>query len=354
MKLLDRYIGVHVVSGSLLALAVLAAFFTIISFVDDLDSVGRGEYTMYRAIEYMLLTMPARVFELFPLAAVIGSLMGLGVLAGNSELTVVRAAGVSAWRVAGSVLKAGTVLMLLAVVVGELLAPASEKLAEERRSVALTDQIALRTEHGFWVRDGSSFINIRKVLPGNRVADVYIYEFDDRGRLRVATRAERGRYRDRAWVLENLHQSMLSGSGVTSRVVERASWESPFQPDLIPVVAASPESLSAVGLYHYLDYLRDNGLDTARHELALWNKVVYPLSTGVMIFLALPLVLGRLRIAGIGARIVAGTLIAIGFHVFHQAAMHLALVFDLNPALSVLAPTMLFFGCGFAMMRRLS
>ena len=145
MTLLDKHIGIHVVWGTTLALLVLLSVFTFTEFVEDLDSVGRGTYSLLRAGEYMVLTLPRRAFELFPISALIGSLLGLGGLASNSELIVVRAAGVSLARITLSVMKAGALLMLVAIVVGEVLAPLCERLAQERRSVALSNQIALKT-----------------------------------------------------------------------------------------------------------------------------------------------------------------------------------------------------------------
>lgn len=352
MKLLDRYIGMQIVWGTLLALAVLLALFTFIAFVDDLDSIGKGNYTLLHAAEYMILTLPRRAFELFPVAALVGSLMGLGGLAGNSELTVVRSSGVSLLRISGSVMKAGALLMIAAVVVGELLAPVCERLAQERRSLALTDQIALRTGYGFWVRDGQSFINIRRVLNDRSLADIYIYEFDGAQRLRVATFARRGRYEGGEWLLEGVSQSVIGEDGVTRRSMDRAIWSSLFAPDLINLLAVTPESLSIFGLYRYLQYLRENNLSTERYELAFWNKLVFPLATGVMIFLAIPLVLGRLQPVGVGQRIVIGTLVGLAFHVIHQTSTHVGMVYALNPALSAAAPTAIFFGVGLWLMRR--
>jgi len=352
VKLLDRYIGVHVVKSTLLVLAVLVALFSFIAFVEELDTIGRADYTLGLSLEYVALTTPRRIFELFPLAAVIGSLMGLGTLAAHSELTVMRASGMSVMRIGASVVGAGAILVALAMLVGEVLAPYCERLAHERRSVALTDRIALKTDYGLWVRDGRSFINIRNVFPGNRVGDVYIYEFDQSYRLRVSTHARSAYYRDGRWVLEDIRQSVIDEDGVTRRALQSAVWESLFNPELISVVAVRPEGLSAVGLRRYIGYLERNELNATRYQIAFWNKVIYPLATGVMVFLAIPLVLGRLRGTSLGVRILAGTLVGIAFHVLHEASRHMGVVYNLDPFLSVATPTLLFLGMSVGMMRR--
>ncbi len=352
MTLLDKHIGAHVVWGTMLALLVLLSVFTFTEFVEDLDSVGRGTYSLLRAGEYMVLTLPRRAFELFPVSALIGSLLGLGVLASNSELIVVRAAGVSLARITLSVMKAGALLMVIAIAVGEVLAPIAERLAQERRSVALSNQIALKTGEGFWIRDATSFINIREVLPGQRMADVFIYEFDDGQRLRVATHASTARYEQDQWVLEDITQSVIHEDRVEQRRIEQAVWSSVFEPSLVSVITVRPESLSAIGLLRYLAYLKGNRLSTARYELALWNKLMSPLSTGAMIFLAIPLVLGRLRAVGIGQRVLVGILVGIAFYVLQQTASQMGIVYGLAPILGAAFPTALCLGFGMLLMRQ--
>lgn len=352
MRILDRYIGIHVIGGTLLALTFLLALFTLASFADDMSDIGRGDYTVMRAMEYLLLTTPRRAFQLFPLAALVGSLLGLGVLAGNSELRVVRAAGVSTLRIVGTVMKAGALLMVLAVLCGEVLAPIAEPLALERRNQALKQTLVVGTRDGLWVREARSFINIGSMPSPTEANNIVIYEFDDQWRLRVTTRAPRALHDGEAWQLENVEQSLFSEDGITTSRIDRAAWQALLKPELVRVVSVKPESLSALGLYRYIGYLRSNDLDSQRFEIALWSKLAYPLATGVMIFLAVPLVLGRMQAAGLGARILVGSLLGITFHVVQQTANATGVVFSLNPALSVLAPMLVFLALGIVLLRR--
>lgn len=352
MKVLDRHIGLHVVRDSLLTLFALLAVFSLVEFLDDLSDVGKGSYTARAAVEYMLLTTPNRAFILFPVAAVIGSLIGLGSLAAHRELVAIRAAGVSSLRIAAAAMKAAAVLVVASVLVGEVVSPFTERLAQQLRATALSDNRALDTGNGFWIRDGDTFINVRKVLPGNEMSELYIYEFDDAHRLRVATYADRGIYEDGNWTLEGIRQSVIGEHGVIARDVVEADWRSRFEPELAEVVSIRVASLSIPGLMRYIDYLQSNELDTARYELALWNKFVHPVSTAVMIFLALPLVLGRLGTVGIGQRIVAGVAIAVSFLLLQHLSGHLGLSFGLNPVASALVPTALFFALAIWMFRR--
>jgi len=353
VRLIDRYVGIQVIAATLIVVFVLVSFFSVIVLVDEMGSVGTGRYTVLGAVQYMLLTLPSRTSTIFPVGALIGSLIALGGLSSNSELTVIRASGVSVNRLIASVMKGGAVLMVVALAVSELLAPYSERIAQERRSVALTANIALRTEHGFWLRDGLSFINVRRVLADDILADVYIYEFDKDYRLRVATHATRAVYTDDGWRLEQIQQSEISENRVVTRRISKAIWRSRIKPDQVSVVALKPESLSALGLYRQVRFLRRNGLDAARYELALWSKLIYPFSTGVMIFLAATLVLGRFRSIRIGQRILLGAIVGVTFHIINQAFMRVGLVYELSPMLSAVLPTAAFLLVAVWMQRRL-
>nr|MBS0021005.1 LPS export ABC transporter permease LptG [Gammaproteobacteria bacterium] len=352
MRLIDWYIGRYVLRATGLALFVLVALFVFITFVDDLDTVGRGDYTLGHAVAYVILIIPRLAFSAFPVATLIGSLVGLGTLAANSELTVLRASGVSPRRITSAVMKTGAVLMIAALVIGEWVAPQGERLAEERRSLAIDKRLSLKTGYGLWIRDGESFVNVGQVLPGNRMQDIYIYDFDARRRLRIATHASAAVYADGKWMLEHVRQSEIGPEGVTQRSYEALAWHLSFAPELVEVVVVKPERLSALGLYKYLNYLKANDLDTAYYEYALWRKLVYPLATGVMIFLAIPLVLGKLRSASIGPRLVVGVLAGVGFHILQQVAGQAGVVYGISPVLSATAPTALFFAVAVVMMRR--
>ena len=350
MKILDAWIARHVVGGALLALAVLLSLTAVVTFVEELDSVGRGRYGVAEALEFVLLTVPRHAFVLLPLAAVIGALIGLGTLAVSSELAVVRAAGVSVERIVGSVLGGALVLVAVAVLLGEVVAPYCERLAQVRRTAALDE--AKGGEDGYWIRDGRRFVNVIRLRPDDRFEDMYIYEIDPGGAVRTVTHAGHGRYRDGAWELRSVRRSEISAEGVATRSTPVEVWETRFGPDLVKLASVRLESLSGRALVRYIDYLRDNRLDTAAYELALWTKVVYPLATAVMIVLAVPLVLGRLGGTGIGPRILAGCLIAVTFHIVNEISGKMGIVYGLSPALSAFAPTLAFLAAGAWLLRR--
>lgn len=353
MRILNGYIGRAVIGGTLLVMSVLLALFVFVEFVGELDVIGQGDYGVWAALRYVAFSVPRLTYELMPLSALIGSLLGLGLLASNNELIVMRAAGVSVGRIAWAAVRAGLLLLVFAVLIGEWVVAGSEQYARDVRSSALAGQGALRTAEGFWTRDGTNFINVRAVFPGGRLAGVNIYEFDDHRWLRRISSAKSATYEDGRWFLEGVVRSEIRRDRVVTERLPNLIWHSRLSPEMLDIIAIQPGSLSAAGLYRYIAYLRDNGLSTARYELAFWTRMVLPLATCVMVLIAVPFVFGPLRTVGVGQRILVGVLVGIGFYLFNQIVGYLGLVYALNPALSAVVPTLVFLGGALFLMRRI-
>ena len=353
MQIIDRYIGRHVLWSTFVALLVLLTLFTFFAFMDEVGDIGQGRYGTWQALQYTLLTTPKLAYQLFPVAALIGCTLGLGVLAGNSELTVLRAAGVSLARIVWSVMKVGLVIVLVSLLIGEGIAPLAEERAQTLRSVAKSDRLDLGGRNGLWARDGDSFVNVRHFLPGNRLGEIRIFTFDAAQQLTQLLHADTAVYRDGGWVLEGITRSRVGFEGVTAQHVDSAPWDTRLSPDLLNVVTVKPNTLSVLGLWTYVDYLHENGLDAAVYEQALWGKIVAPLVTGAMVFLAIPFVFGPLRSVSIGQRILVGTLVGIGFHLFNQLAGYVGLVVGLPPLVPALLPLLLALGAGYWLLRRI-
>ena len=352
MNLLDRYIGMAIAGSTLIVLLALLALFSFGSFVAELDVVGKGDYTLVHAAQYVLLTLPRLAYQLFPVIALLGSVIGLGILASNNELVVMRAAGISVMRIALSVMKVGILWMLLALILGEYVAPPAERYAQSMRSTALVERFAITSDNGLWARDGQYFIHIREVPSQNQVNGVSIYEFDDARRLRTMTTAHSGRYDGGRWLLEDVSRSRIDVTGVSTERVAQLAWHSLLTPEMIEVVAVKPASLSVQGLINYIQYLKDNGLSTDRYNLALWNKLVLPVTTLVMVFLSIPFIFGPLRSVGVGQRIFVGMLMGIGFYLIDQTFSFVGLVYQFPTALSATLPTLLFLSLALVLMAR--
>ena len=352
MKILQKYITINLISTTLLALFVLVTLFAFFSLIDQLEEAGQGSYGVPQVIVYVLLTTPRLVYELFPIAAVIGSMAALGMLAQNSELAVIRTSGVSKLSLAYMFVKAGIILVTLAVITGELIAPVSEENAQYRRSMALTDQITLKTKYGFWARDGNSYINFRKILPGDRVEQIYIYEFDENDRLRSSIFARSAQYTEGKWLLNDIEQTIIGENKISSQQLKHAAWESLLNPEMINYVIIKPQYLTIWGLFNYVNFLKQNEQSTILYEQALWIKLIKPFSIIAMILLAVPLVHSNSRFTLVGQRVFAGVLIGIVFHICNQIASHVGIVYNIHPSISVTMPTLLLSAAIFMLLRK--
>lgn len=348
---LTRYVVRAVITGALLVLAVLVSLDTVFSFFSEVDEVGRGDYTISAAVLYMLLTMPARIYQLFPAAVAIGGILGLGGLAAHSELIVMRAAGISARQLAGMVMQAGIVLMLVIVALGEFVAPSAQQYAERMRANAIAGQGEARGGSGIWVRDGQRFINVGVVLPDLVLRDIDVYEFDDK-RLERALHAERAHYADGRWQLHDIAISRIEGERLMTEHSAGETWDELVRPELVDLLAVSPMSLAIWRLSSYIEYLRANELESRRFELAFWQKIATPLSTLVMLLLALPMVFGSMRSAGVGQRIFVGSMIGVGYYLLSELFAHIGIVYGLAAPVASLAPAALFTLIGLLGLRR--
>jgi lipopolysaccharide export system permease protein len=344
MRILSKYLAKTILSSTLLVLLVLLALYTFMDFISELDDLGKGDYSIGSILSYIALTMPKRIYELLPVAALLGSVIGLGSLASQSELVAMRAAGISIAGINKAVVVVAGILMMAALIIGEGLRPLTEQSAREMQSVAQTGTVGSRSEHGFWTRDGNHFNHIERINSDGSFTNISIYEFDKQHRLRVLTKAASAEYQEDSWILGEVVQSTINEAGVEVRSVSHARWKSQLNPGMVNIVVVPPEFLPVWDLIDYVSYLKANHQSVAQYELAFWSKLMMPISTAVMVLLAVPFVFGPLRSAPIGGRILAGALIGIGFHLFNQSFQHMGLVFGVLPWLAAAFPTLLFAG----------
>ena len=307
----------------------------------QLDDAGHGNYGVFQAIEYVLLTIPRLSYELFPIATVIGCMAGLGILANNNELVIFRTSGLSKSQLAYSLIKTGLIFILISILIGEIVAPISEQAAQQKRSVALTEQITMKSKYGFWSRDGDSYINIRKILPDERLEEIHIYEFDKNRQLRTTIHAESAKYNNGKWLLHNILKTEISKDRIIKHSYEDAEWEALLNPEVINLVTIKPRYLSLYGLINYIKHLELNNQDSRIYRQALWQKAVNPLMILIMMLLAVCVVKCDAKPVGLGQRVFIGVLIGITFHLANQVTRHLGIVYNIPIFISVTLPTIL-------------
>lgn len=343
MKIIDRYIGHNVALGILVIMLILLAFYTFVALLNEMERVGTGHYGIIAAISYVLYTVPKRIYELFPVSALIGTLVSLGGLSANSELTAMRAAGISIMRIGQSVLRIGGILMLAVILIGEFIAPEFEQHATRQRALALGQQIAMKGRSGFWARDGNAFINIKQIHPGGRLTGLTIYQLDKNHRLKTQIQAAMATYYNDIWQLAGIVRRTISQDEIITEQFSQTTWKSLISPALLEVIMVKPDALSIIGLYNYIEYLTDNHLDASRYLQTMWTKLIDPFTTVVMVLLALPFIFGPLRSVSLTQRVLTGFLVGIFFHIINRAFIYIGQIYLFSAAFTAAFPTLLFF-----------
>ncbi len=343
MKLLARYVSGQVLMASafvLLALLVLFAFFDVIQ---ELGSLGRNNYGLGQAAVVVLLNTPGHLYEIVPVAALIGTMFALSRLVGNSEYAVMRVSGLSNWRVASYFAVIGVVLSLLVLVLGEYVAPWSEQAAQRYKLSATRSVVAQQFRSGLWVKDGSTFINVREVMPDNTLRGVEIYGFDAEGRLGWIRAAEQASWRsDQSWDLQQVLETRFNDAGIQADRSARQNWQSVLTPDILSVLLVAPEKMSARTLWRYVAHLKENGQKATRYELALWSKFISPFVIPIMMLIAMPFAIQGPRAGGTSSKIFIGILVGLGFHLLSRLFGHLGLLNDWPVVIVSILPLLIF------------
>lgn len=342
MRILDAYIGRIIASTTFLTLAVFVSVGGIIKFVEQIRTVGRGNYDLSHAALYVLYSVPRDIEVFFPMSALIGGLIGIGMLASNSELVVMQAAGLSRLDIIKSVMKTATLLIIISMAVGEWLAPNGEATAREIRAQAISGGSLISAKNGVWAKDGDYFVNIGEVLEQGQLKKVQIYRFNDELKLDSWLSAEKAVYQDKAWLLTGVINTQLSKREIKTTKTDSQVWQSSLTPKKLGVVTVTPESLSVSGLLDYLDYLKANAQDSSRYQLAFWRKIMQPITVAVMLLVALSFIFGPLRSVSMGARIMMGVVTGIIFFVSNEVLGSLSLVYQFPPIIGAVSPSILF------------
>ena len=337
MDKLDRYIGSSVFTAIVGVLGVILGLASLFAFIDEMGDVS-DTYTLVDVLSFVLLTAPRRVYDMLPMAALIGCLIGLGSLASASELTIMRAAGVSIGRIVWAVMKPMLILMLVGVLVGEYVAPATENIAQANRSLAQGGGEAQSAKRGLWHRQGDEYIHVNSVQPNGLLYGVTRYRFDDQRHMLSSSFAKRAKFEEDHWQLSDVTTTLFhdASTEIVSTPVER--WEVALSPQLLSTVVMAPESLSITGLWGYIHYLADQGLNNGRYWLAFWVKVLQPLVTAALVLMAISFVFGPLRSVTLGQRIFTGVLVGFTFRIVQDLLGPSSLVFGFSPLFAVLVP----------------
>jgi lipopolysaccharide export system permease protein len=335
---LDRYIGKSVLVAILGVLGVILGLASLFAFIDEMGDISET-YTLLNAGSFVLLTAPRRVYEMLPMAALIGCLVGLGSLASSSELTIMRAAGVSIGRIVWAVMKPMLLLMIAGVLVGEYVAPVSEDMAQSNRSLAQGGGDAQSSKYGVWHREGEEFIHINAVQPNGVLYGVTRYRFDDQRHMQIASFSKHAKFDKDHWQLQDVTTTLFHGDSTEIVTTPEEKWDVTLSPQLLSTLVLPPDSLSISGLWSYSHYLAEQGLNNGRYWLAFWTKVLQPLVTMALVLMAISFIFGPLRSVTLGQRVFTGVLVGFTFRIAQDLLGPSSLVFGFSPLFAVLVPS---------------
>jgi len=372
VTVVGRYLSKQISFGVAFVLFGFLALFAFFDLVGELDDLGRGGYRIQHALAYVALTLPSRVYELMPVAALIGAIYALSQFASTSEFTAMRAAGMGRTLALRGVLAVGLVLALLTAMIGEFVAPRAERLAQSVRLSAIGSAVAGQFRSGMWIKDTLRdaqgqperlrFVNVGVLQPDASLDRVQVFEFDPDFTLRSVLRAEHAVYQGESrWRLSGIEETLFV-AGTTldrvptlqSRIVREATrdWPSELEPDIVRVAMLDPERMSLLGLVQYTRHLKENRQSAERYEIALWKKIVYPLAVVVMLALALPFGYLQVRAGSIGYKVFAGIMLGVVFHFLNGLFSHLGLLNTWPPWMAASIPSLVALAVAMTMLAR--
>lgn len=351
MRKIDRYVMRNVGGAMFLVMVVVLSLDWIFGFIGELDNV-ENNYQVLDVLWYMVLTLPRRIYDYLPLGAFMGCLVGLGAMASSSELTVIRAAGVSLMRIVWSAMKPTLIVVLIGVLVGEYVAPATQRLAESERAVARGANKNIASSNGVWHREGNEFIHLNAVQPNGVLHGVSLYRFNDQRKLLSASFAKRAIYQGDHWLLQNIRTTYIEKDRTRVERHSEQIWNTGLSPSVLSVLIVDPTDLSLSGLYTYARYLGEQDLNAAQYWLAFWKKALQPLGTAVMVLVAISFIFGPLRSVTMGFRVFTGLLVGLLFKYMQDLLGPMSVVYGFNPVLAVLIPIIISGIAGLVLMRR--
>jgi len=363
MRVIQRYITSEIVRSVAFALTAFLALFAFFELMGELEAVGRNGYQLHTALLFVALGLPGNVYELMPIAVLIGTIYALAQFAASSEFTIMRVSSMST-RMAGKALaKIGLGFAIFTILFGELVAPKSTELAQKVKLQAQGAALSQQFRSGLWAKDvikdgglegdivGTRFLNIQRITPDGHLYGVKIYELDKDFHLADIIVAEQGSYQNNhLWQLTDVerttflfnHQSGDITAPISTDKLPVFTFISEVTPEILSVLFADPDHMSAYDLRAYTQHLKANNQLTERYEIAFWKKVIYPLSIFVMMALALPFAYLHFRAGGVSLKIFTGIMIGVSFQLINNLFSHLGLLNNWPAFLTAAMPSILF------------
>lgn len=350
-----RIVAKHVTSTTLIAMLgatlVLTGLQVLFTYLGELGSL-KENYTAMDALKHVLWSAPEYLYEVLPISALIGAVLGLGTLASNSELVVMRASGISLWRIVGWVVRSAMVLVVLSFAMSEWVMPYTSEQAKLAKSHRMTTELG--EVKGYWTREGQRFVYVDYANSQGQLSQLQVLDFDDAYRLRGVIQAEQGQFiQGGQWQIENVQQMDILAQGNASLSQQaKQSLSLALQPEYVHLVTLDPEDLSPSQLVSFLSYMNEYSQVPKPYELAFWQKIAAPFALIALVLIACSFIFGPLRQQSMGFRLVIALFTGLGFFYLQDFLGYASLVYSPSPAWFVLGPIVLMFVIGGYLLQR--
>ena len=329
LKLLERYIAKTIISSTLLTASIITAVLFLINLLSEMRGVGKGDYGFLQAVFHTVLQLPNAIYQFSPLLILIGTLLGLSALAAARELAVMRAAGFSIWQITRATLVAAFCLTIAMTFLGEMLGPSLSFRAEVRKENAEHPGQAIVTSKGAWFHVGNNFLHVGEVVNRELLKQITWFEFDENQHLLATYYVEKFRYIDKTWWMFNGVGTAFYPEQTKHLAFTKKPLNIAFNANLLNVGLVDPNQMPINRLRKFSRYLQENGIHSTAYRFEFWRRILQPITTLVMVLLAIPFVFGNIGTASIGKRITLGILIGFAFYLLNAMSGQLAIVYQL-------------------------
>lgn len=338
---LDLYITRTVIGSILLVLIVFFGLILFLNLIGERGQIGSGNYHFPQAVHYVFFTLPLFLYQFFPPVVLIGVLLGLGSLASHSELVIMRTSTMSLLRIATTVLLAALAIITVFTLLGETVVPAMTRYANDVKDLQRNNGRLVTTVAGVWLHEDNTFFHILRIASADRVYGVSRFQFDQQHRLETASYADSGTLKDSQWVFNNVSTSIINHHSITQKKQRQVIWPLKFSPHQFET--SDPATLNLLALHQRIEYGKSNGINIQHYEFSFWKRIFQPLTTLVMVLVAIPFIFGPLRSVSIGLRLLSGVIVGLNFYILNQLLTSFGMVYQLSPIFTALLLPGLFF-----------
>ncbi len=352
MRTIRRLIYREVLASVLFVAVGFLALFFFFDFIDELPNLSRGDshYGLTQALVYVALMIPSHLYELLPIAVLIGTIFVMARLAQSSEYTILRTSGLGPWRALRALLALGTVFAVLTFAAGDYLAPVADRTGQLLKA-RLEGRISIG-QTGAWLREKQAEhtfnVNVNALAPDGGMRGVRIFESNTQGFLVSIIQAPEAQFADGGgWILKDAERTDFPARGqsvahVDAVKVPSLRWPTVISPEMVSVALLKPDRMGTIDLFQYIRHLEANGQTSQRYEIEFWRKVFYPLSCIVMVVLALPFAYLHFRTGGIAGYVFGGVLIGISFFLLNNVFGYIGNLQNWLPWLTAAAPGLVY------------